>query len=270
MEGAIENSLRGMSDDLKRRLDIVKYKAKYAEVGSMFFIEVSSLPLVSVLVVTGQEDKLDKNSKQVHLTYVPQPENYPPTFDGGLELESIGYKRYLQENKDTQIMSLKHYQHKVVNLCNNINASIQKNHGVKCYDNEEKKKNGDCFYLHICDIFNVMVCNLSEDKIEVVVRSDLLTDVCDEMTNEFETLYLQASDRKFLVDNIDLFYYCYGYLGNNSFVPIRTKVPSNSIYFLHSSFFTNNDHFISHQIGKMHEINQNGCGLKSKQAYRSI
>ena len=115
-----------------------------------------------------------------------------------------------------------------------------------------------------------MVGKITNTRIEVVVRSNLLMDTSNDMINEFENLYLKKTDRTFLLNSIDLFYYCYGYLGNNSFVPIRTKVPSNSNYFRHSSFFTNNVYFLKHQIGKMHEINQNGCGLKSKHAYRSI
>ena len=259
-----------MSDELKKRLDDVKYKARHAALGSMFFVEVSSLPLVSVIVVTGQEEKLGRTVKKLHLRYVSQPSNYPSTFDGGLELESIGYSRYLTETKDSPKLLLKEYQTQFVNICNDTNCSIHKNHGVKCFDNEDKRKNGEYFILHICDILNFMVGKLSNSTVEVVVRSNLLMEISKDMINEFECIYLKENDRTFMLNNIDLFYYCYSYLGNNSFVPIRTKVPSDSNHFIHSSFFTNDRYFLKHQIGKMHEINNNGCGLVSKHAYRTI
>ena len=50
----------GLSDEWKRRLDEVKVKAKVAEKGSTFFMEVSSLPVVSLFIVSGKKKYINR------------------------------------------------------------------------------------------------------------------------------------------------------------------------------------------------------------------
>ena len=104
----------------------------------------------------------------------------------------------------------------------------------------------------------------------MVVKTKLLKKISDNLINDFEEVHLQSENRVFLEQNIDYIYYCYAYLGNTSFLPIRTEISINSEVFIHSRFFMNNEHYVRHQKGKLHQINQNGCGMATKVYYRTI
>ena len=70
--------------------------------------------------------------------------------------------------------------------------------------------------------------------------------------------------------HVDFLYVCYAYYGNNSFVPIRTRVSITSTELKEASFFMNDNHFILHQIGKMKEFNQNDNRQDYRILYRTI
>ena len=164
------------------------------------------------------------------------------------------------------------YTCKLYDVFLDIDKAIRDNHGVKCYadGNTLNVERENIFYLHICDVLNIMVKKINATPIEVVVKSELLNCIPTNLKNEFETIYLKQANSKFLYSEIDFIYYCYCYLGNTSFVPIRTKIANDNVTFKISKFFINNIHFQRHQYGKMQEINQNGCGIISKIAYRTI
>ena len=87
--------------------------------------------------------------------------------------------------------------------------------------------------------------------------------------NEFDTLHLRACNNFFKI-HIDFFYLCYSYYGNNSFVPIRTRVLEDNLILKEGYFFTNNNHFVLHQIGKLKEFNQNDKNIEAKVKYRTV
>lgn len=59
-------------------------------------------------------------------------------------------------------------------------------------------------------------------------------------------------------------------MGNYSFIPIRTTVTKTDMYLKRSMFFMNNDHFTSHQKGKLMAFNASENKPFSKMIYRSI
>ena len=82
----------GLSDEWKRRLDEVKDKAKVAEKGSTYFLEVSSLPVVSLFIVSGNKLDQSSNERETHLHFSSQPDTYPTIQDPFIAMQSIGYQ----------------------------------------------------------------------------------------------------------------------------------------------------------------------------------
>ena len=87
-----------LSDDWKRRLNDVKRKAKVADEGSTHFLQVSSHPVVSLFIVTGEKLNEMTNERCVHLHYSPQPECYPPVVTDTSVLEAMGYNQFNETN----------------------------------------------------------------------------------------------------------------------------------------------------------------------------
>ena len=69
------------SSGWKKRLDYIKAKAKDAKEGATFFLQVSSHPVVSLFVVTGGISKKNKDERDTHLHFEPQPDTYPMVVD---------------------------------------------------------------------------------------------------------------------------------------------------------------------------------------------
>ena len=264
-----------LSEDWKRRLNEVKRKAMVADEGSTYFLQVSSHPVVSLFIVTGDKLNDTSNERSVHLHYSPQPECYPPVITDTSVLEAMGYEQYNKLNGTMmkKYPTLEEYKISLYSLFDDIDRTILENHGVRCYDDgcARNKAHTNVFYLHICDVLNIFINKkMHSGTTEVIVSTDMLMSIPTTMSNEFEDSYLRESNKEFLSSNVDFVYYCYAYLGNKSFVPIRTGIKDNSNTFVCSKFFMNNDHFVMHQYGKLQEINQNGCGITSKIAYRTI
>lgn len=272
MEYTIPHSIL-QSNDWNCRLNDVKRLACKAEQGSTFFLEVSSSPIVSLFIVTGDFSDKSKKERSTHLHFAPQTDEYPKMLASQKEVENMGYRKYMHNRKqDDKILNIEQYKAKLYSVFEGIDNAIRTNHGIKCYaDGDRTNLDGmNVFFLHICDVLNLMVMKKKEYIAEVVIKSNMLKDLPVNITNDFETHFLKHSNEAFLYSEVDFIYYCYAYLGNTSFIPIRTKIDINDDIFINSRFFMNNDHFLKHQYGKLQEINQNGCGFISKLAYRSI
>ena len=263
-----------LSNEWQRRFDIIKDRAEHADKGDTFFMQVSSHPIVSLFLVTG--DIIDPNSrkKNIHLHLSHQDETYPKVLTSQKQMDTMGWNKYnaLCGIEESNQHERKIYDIKMKIVCSGIDESIKCNHGVKCFEdgNVDNLEATNIFYLHICDILNLMVNKQDDTSNEIVVETKLLKSIPDGLVNDFEVRFLNRNYRDFLLKHIDFIYYCYAYVGNHSFIPIRLKVNKDSTIFKDSSFFMNNEHFLKHQFGKLQEINQNGCGIVSQIAYRSI
>ena len=262
----------GLTDEWKRMFGIIKDRAEHADEDDTFFLQVSSHPVISLFLVTGEEKDPTTGKKHVHLHYSRQDESYPMIVESKLQMEIMGFNLYKIRKGHDSLVNMIVYKKKLSDLCLDIDNCIKENHGVKCYEDGDRHNhaNINVFYLHICDVLNIFINKERKEVIKVTVSTKLLTSISKDIINEFDTSYLRDCNRDFLVDHIDFIYYSYAYLGNNSFIPIRTELNNELGIFAKSSFFMTNDHFIMHQFGKLQEINQNGCGLNSKLAYRSI
>ena len=156
------------------------------------------------------------------------------------------------------------------NTCKDIDSSKKKYHRVLCYDdgNSTNKRVDNCYFLHICDIMNMMSVRGKGYVPDIVVKTSMFETLpCNGVVNKFEKSHLNKSNVPFLMD---FFYRLYSYYSNTSFMSIRTSVSRDNVILNTSYFFMNNDHFLQHQIGKLAEFNQNEKDIQSKILYRSI
>ena len=256
----------------KTRIDKLKQTALYAEEGSCFFLEVSSYPVVSVVVLTGPKEVNTSKKHQLHLQYVVEPTEYSAFKKIGDSDDHYGYAIYNDFNQ-VQDMTEVIFRTKYNSICQDINKAIHKNHGVQCYEDGDSKNllTTNVIYIHICDVINIMVDKKKYNKQpEVVVKTTLLRTIESTLINDYEINYLKKEDIEFFFMYADLIYITYAYWNNHSFIPIRTGIDNNSQIFEKSSFFINNDHFLGHQFGKVQEFNQNNDLVTSKMVYRSI
>ena len=178
----------GLSDEWRRRLDDLKEKAKVAEKGSIFFVEISSLPVVSLFIVTGDKINRLSSERETHLHFSSQPDTYPRAQDKVIAMQSIGYQHYLKECVDIERLDLSAFQTKFLSVCDDINNAIKKNHGVRCYEDGSQSNTHitNIIYLHICDILNMIINRVHNNQTRLVIKTKLLKKISDDLINDFE------------------------------------------------------------------------------------
>ena len=255
------------------RLATIKLLASTSNEGDVFFYEVSSNPVVSLYVTTGKDKPGATNNKNIQLVYVNQPSTYPQLDLSVKTLDEVGFERFNALRIDDKTkLSLEEYKVMFHSICHKINTAIRQYHGIKCYEDGDSSNatTTNVIILHICDVMNIMSSQLKKSIPEVIVTTKLLQSFDQRISNELEISFLSCENKKFFLSHIDFFYMCYGYLGNFSFVPIRSKVDIDSDLFKMLSFFTNDNHFIKHQKGKLLALNQHEEKIFTKMVYRSI
>ena len=271
-----------LEDDWQRRLENAQECAQSGKEGDVFFLQAGKTPLVSCFITTGKWIAPLNEKRNVDIRFVSQHMGYPPLLGGNNDIDMYGYdsfKKALQLNKGSVLsqkfegMDIEKYKIWFEETCVMIDTCIVENHGVKCFTDNDVSNNDkrNCFFLHVCDIMNIIIARDSGDIPVVIVKSELLKTLASNVIcNELEHRYLKPHNWEFMKVHIDFFYKCYGYYGNHSFIPIRTKIEKDSQAFVSASFFTNDAHFVEHQAGKMKEINQNERSVVSRVMYRSI
>ena len=151
MEYTIPHSIL-QSNDWNCRLNDVKRLACKAEQGSTFFLEVSSSPIVSLFIVTGDFSDKSKKERSTHLHFAPQTDEYPKMLASQKEVENMGYRKYMHNRKqDDKILNIEQYKAKLYSVFEGIDNAIRTNHGIKCYaDGDRTNLDGmNVFFLHI-------------------------------------------------------------------------------------------------------------------------
>ena len=180
---------------------------------------------------------------------------------------------FLNLSTEFKDLTLDMYKDVFEQTCQIIDNSIVENHGVRCFTdgNPSNTTNKNCYFLHVCDIMNIMLSKHKNTVPGVLVQSNLLQNLpSHDVVNDLEYNLLSQKLLMFLVIHTDYFYTCYGYYGNHSFIPIRLNVDRNNEVLTTSSFFMNDKHFVTHQFGKLKELNQNETNVISRVMYRSI
>ena len=270
------------SADFRRRLDNAKFCATNGREGEVYFLQASKTPLVSCFITTGQFLNKTVNERSVDLRFVYQHAGYPLSVRSNKESEDLGYKSFQTalendtfEDISDQFKELTKSEYSLLfeETCVYIDTCISANHGIRCYTDGDikNKSNTNNWFLHVCDMLNILYERRGDCIPKVVVKSTLLDKLpSKKIVNDLDSKNIPLKNRNFMMLHVDYFYICYGYFGNYSFVPIRTQVDKESKVFHLSSFFSNDDHFMTHQKGKLQELNQNEKGALSRMMYKSV
>jgi hypothetical protein len=260
--------------DRNKKLKRAQECAELGFEGHTYFYEFSRRPLISMFLTTGALKENSETEHDVHLRYVQQHEKYPSVpkdFEG---IVKKGYKMYdkYRKSREKRVYKFDFYNTKFREMCKLIEDSIADKHGIACHEdgNLENNHESNVYYMHICDIMNIMIKKRCNNVPKIVIKTSSLQEIKEETVNVFSSTVLDADQENFLVENIDIFYLVYAFYGNNSQIAIRTKVSPNSKMFQESSFFMNDSHFVMHQRGKMQEYNQYFMRVESQLAYRTI
>ena len=169
-------------------------------------------------------------------------------------------------------MSFREYNNKFNSTCDEINESIARYHGIKCFEDGDDTNlmTTNVIVLHVCDVINIIMSMKLNTLPDLYLKTGLFNHLYDELCHQLSFAFISPANMKFFLTHIDFFYMCYAYFRNTSFVPIRTTVLLDSPIFVESSYFTNNDHFKNYQFGKLQEFNEYHDKMITKIVYRSI
>ena len=115
MQGASSESV-----ELNRSLHIAKQLAEKAEEGSLFFIEVSYKPLVSLFITTGELINNNGNTHSVHLRFVSEPHHYSEVLHQiqTMNTDILGFNIYHElVDNDINKLDYEDYKAKVDSVC---------------------------------------------------------------------------------------------------------------------------------------------------------
>jgi hypothetical protein len=272
----------GLPQDKRWQVKYRKMNAAIAQanIGDVYFMEISSYPLASVLikVVSIDQNTRERNTEMIfvsQMTWFPKkPGNVDDIMRAGYKLhkrritQSVGTE--LENNKMMTWTKYKYYHIAVLNL---IDRCIHKNHGVQCQQNGQidEHRLDNTFFLHICDVINLFVTQELNLKIpELVLATHWLRHIPENISNMLKGRVMNTTQCKFLLEEADHIYCCYAYYSNFSFIPIRLRVHTSNPVLRDLAIFMNAEEFINHQKGKMQELNRYNMQDIAKVYYRSV
>jgi hypothetical protein len=249
----------------ERKLDVALSIARLASKGTVSFHEYSYKPLTSMFITTGELIVGNDRIHEIETDLVEQHSEYPPRMDSYEDVIKKGYQLFCEANDQTNAeptgifrtsYTLTEYKEMFLDVKGVIDRANYANQGIKCYSDGDlnNKCHYNMYYMHVCDIFNIMMHEAENKTVSLLIETSLLPCITRGMKHMLEERLLNCIQRFFLLKNVDIFYIAYGYYFNISFVPIRTLIPKSSVHFKMSSFFMNDEHFVHHQRGKLKEF----------------
>jgi hypothetical protein len=258
-------NLRNLTQEQRRKLDLIVESAETSDEGTRHFFEYSSNPVVSVFIHTRGLVDNTSDKHHTHVEMVAQPDSFPETpanmYDTQREAYADYYRKKLAEYRTNEAnglnaISFKEYQRRFQNVLEVVDRALHAHHGVKCYEDGDSTNDslGNVLYLHVCDIINIYVNRRRGVPTYVYIPTNSLDEINDDLIDVLTTDMLTGELRETFDYQCDVFYRCFCYYGNYSFLAIRTQVPMNSEQLPNSRFFTNNRHFMQHQFGKVDQL----------------
>jgi uncharacterized protein YfbU (UPF0304 family) len=179
----------------------------------------------------------------------------------------VGFKWYLNNYDDNKEefgeeapMHLHDFKTKLQHFPELIVEAIRFAYGVKCYKNGDL--NNECpnnvVHLHIVDVLNIYVAKnynqqYSKDSvIKVLIATKGFHMVSEHFVDTF-TRSLDPENLRFMVDNLDIICYQFGYWQNDSWLQIRT-VPVNHPRFARFHKLGKWERFVYHQNVKYNTL----------------
>jgi hypothetical protein len=258
-------TLGPLTAEQRRKLDLITESAKTSDEGIRHFFELSSKPVTSVFIHTGGLVNENSDEHEISVEVVSQPDTYPVAPDGMYATQQEAYADYYRkklaeyradERNGLNAMSFQNYQRRFQNVLEIIDDAVRARHGVKCFeDGDTTNENmGNVLYLHVCDVINIYVNRRRGMPTNVYIPTNTLDEISDDLVDELTTSLLTGEALETFDYQCDIFYRCYCYYGNYSFLAIRTQIPMNLDEMVNSRFFTNNRHFMQHQFGKVDQL----------------
>jgi hypothetical protein len=278
MEGF--NKMFHLTPEKQRQLALLKNAALHSEKGTAHFFELDSCPVFSMFLITGDMKDDGSNERDLEMKFVNQGDHYPTILVKKDDVSNFAYGDYIRkklteyasdQSIPIEILSLSRYIEEYESVLHVLQACIRDNHGVRCFENGDMTQDvyGNVYFLHICDVINIYVNKKKGLRTKLVLKSQLLDEIKDEMKDVLFSKLLKGKKLEIFDYQVDVFYMIMCYYCNHSFIPIRTYIDSKSDVFLKSRFFMNDNHFVRHQNGKMSTINFVNPGKMSTVLYRS-
>jgi hypothetical protein len=265
------------------KLRKVKHRASQGPGGYQHFLQLRSNPLSCVYIVSGDIiPDGDGVTREISMRFVGPPEYFPVIPDGKKAIQERGFRKHLtrhverfQEDRTVpcQAMTKNEWIRLFDEVTTIVDNAIYENHGIKCFEdgNIRNDSPANTYYLHVCDIFNMMHTKSIGIRFPmVVIITTMLESIYVDTTDELSSVLLNEEQKNFLLEEIDFFYIVYGYYGNGSMLPIRTTIPEDCSTFVESSFFMNDGHFLNHQFGKFEELDWSEESIISKIMFRVL
>jgi hypothetical protein len=250
-------------------------------IASGYFLEINANPVTSLYLITGNPKNDGTDEKDIHMSFEQQPPGFPVMPSTNDACDKQGYHMYLTKVKNDYDLGVietfspikfGEWKTMLYTLRDIIDEIIRMNHGVKCYKDGDITNNDirNVYFLHVCDVFNIIMNKKRNKKTTLLISSKLLEDVKETTVDAITTRVLNETYIKYLMDNVDHMYMNYCYYGNGSFLPIRTHIAEDDEVFLKSKFFINNIHYAKHQRGKLNYVNQTQKGTMNACVFRTF
>jgi hypothetical protein len=265
------------------KLRKAKHRASQGPGGYQHFLQLRSNPLSCVYITGGDViPDGDGKTREISMRFVGPPDHFPEVPYGTAAIKERGFRMHLRRHVNRfqldksipcQARNRIEWNRLFDEVTVIVDNAIHDNHGIKCFEDGNLQNNNptNTYYLHVCDVFNMM--HTRDKGVQfpmVVILTTMLESIYRDTTEELSGTLLNDEQKEFLLQEIDFFYLVYGYYGNGSMLPIRTTIPEDSQTFVESSFFMNDPHFLNHQFGKFEELEWSEDSIASKILFRIL
>jgi hypothetical protein len=255
-------------------------RAENGNEGLVTFAPLSSNPVQSMLLTTQDIRDDDSGLRNYHVHIVSQPPNFPETPRNMNLMQREGYRRYLRRVLVTHRSTSAHviatsfdeWREMFMSVISVMDESIRDRHGVLCFEDGNMNNNDvtNVFYMHICDVMNVYICRLAGEVPVVYLPTPSFNTVNVKSKNMLTDRMLSTEQINFFIQEIDFLYNSYAYFANYSFLPVRTLLEPRDDVITTAHFYTHDDHFRTHQDGKLKVIERDQNRHLATVVYRSI
>jgi hypothetical protein len=207
----------------------------YGEECDVHFLQISTVPLSSMVLTTGSPIlNGDGRKKQVHMRMLGPPPDLPKVPNGVKAIVQDGYKKHIAHTVSSynapggcasRVIPFPNWGSLFHSVTSVIDKMIYAHHGIKCHvdRNINNEMLINIFYLHVCDVLNIIACRHNNTPLpQVAIRTSMLQSLPDSILETLTTALSELTKESFgiLLSKINFFYIVYVYYGNGSFLSL--------------------------------------------------
>lgn len=216
----------------------------------------------SILVELNYSDDKILTEKKIH---GGSDSFYPKTKS---DLDSLGYSWYLEDwnyglnNMNArEPLSMDSFS-KILDQCfEKIKANTVHYHGIMCtHKQPEAGLDAPLWFMHFCDVLIINVAiNEGKQHPSLFLSSSQLSKIPNDFSDSLfvpmvdNDKAFSPTEKEFVLDNADLFFYSFGHWWNDKQIPIRCLCP-NLLSLRRSNEKLESNIFRKHQLGKWNEL----------------